>query len=63
MNPFKSVMELQLQLVYQWLTVTKQWLEVYSASSASVKPIPVVAKQAAKIRGKVGCVGPADLNG
>ncbi len=60
-NPFKSVVEFQLEMLYQWLTITKQWLEVYSASA---KPVPVTVKahQTPKSRA-VGCVGPADLKG
>lgn len=61
MNPFKSIVEIQLELLYQWLTITKNWLEAYSASSASLKPVPVVVKaESNPVRAK-GCVGPADL--
>lgn len=58
-NPFKSVVEFQLEMLYQWLTITKQWLEVYSASA---KPVPVTVKADQNRKGRsVSCVGPADL--
>lgn len=60
-NPVKSIVEFQLEMLYQWLTITKQWLEVYSASA---KPVPVLVKSAQpQKRGSAGCVGPADLKG
>ena len=61
LNPFKSIVELQLEMLYQWLTISKQWLEVYSATSASVKPIPVVVQSQTPARRSTSCVGPADL--
>lgn len=65
MPPFMiALMNMQIEMFCQFVTITKKMLDVSvsmpAQSAPTLKPVPVVTPLPVRLK-KAGCVGPADL--
>lgn len=62
-EPIRFVLDIQLELLRQYLLLGKRWLDLWGARPAVTQTTPAVVVPLARRKPGLGCIGPADLRG